>query len=150
MPLGDLFPDELKGQNAENNLRIGSVLRYFNTDTRPPKVKRIVVVGFNEGKILFAYVFINTEINPNIFSSPRMRDLHLAFEASGREYLDHDSYVDCSQIKQEDSDAIKELMTQDFSVHIGDLSGNDIEKVVEKLKNAPTIDVKTKRKFGLI
>ena len=150
MPLGDLFPKELREQLSNDNLKVGSVLRYYKTNTIPPKLKRAVVVGFDNDKILFASVFINSEINPNMFPTQRLRDLHLPFEATGRNYLDHDSFVDCSQIHVEDAQIVKTLMIDDMSVHIGDLSDADCEKIVDTLRTAHTIPTAVKRKYGLM
>lgn len=59
----DFFPDELKEQIANNNLKVGAVLRIPVSFTTPPKVKRLVIVGF----IALASVLINSEINPKNF-----------------------------------------------------------------------------------
>ena len=150
MPLGDLFPKELREQLSNDNLKVGSVLRYYKTNTIPPKLKRAVVVGFDNDKILFASVFINSEINPNMFPTQRLRDLHLSFEAINRDYIDHDSFVDCSQIHVENVHTVKTLMVNDMSVHIGDLSDADCEKVIEALKMAHTIPRAVKRRYGLM
>ena len=150
MPLGDLFPKELREQLSNDNLKVGSVLRYYKTNTIPPKLKRAVVVGFDNDKILFASVFINSEVNPNMFPTQRLRDLHLSFEAINRDYIDHDSFVDCSQIHVENVQTVKTLMIDDESVHIGDLSDADCEKVIETLKMAHTIPRAVKRRYGLM
>ena len=150
MHLGDLFPQELREQLSDNNLKVGSVLRFFMKDTNPPKDKRVIVVGFNDDKVLFAYVYINSEINPNMFSTPRLRNLHLPFEANGRSYLTHDSFVDCSQIKEENAQTIRDVMTDNIGVHIGDLSETDCKKVIDALKTSFRIDLKIKKKYGIV
>ena len=150
MPLGDSFPEELREQLSDNNLKVGSVLRFFIKDTNPPKDKRAIVVGFNNDKILFAYVLINSEINPNMFPTSRLRDLHLPFEANGRSYLTHDSFVDCSQIKEEDAQTMRAAMTDNVGIHIGDLSETDCKKVIETLKTSFRIDPKIKKKYGIV
>ena len=150
MQLGDLFPQELREQLSGNNLKIGSVLRFFMKDTNPPKDKRAIVVGFNDDKILFAYVLINSEINPNMFPTPRLRDLHLSFEANSRSYLTHDSFVDCSQIKEEDAQAMRTEMTDNVGIHIGDLSETDCKKVIDTLRTSFRIDQKIKKKYGIV
>jgi hypothetical protein len=52
---------------SESFLKIGTVLRYFVKDTIPPKIKRLIIVGIDDELITTATIFINTEINPNIF-----------------------------------------------------------------------------------
>ena len=148
--LGDLFPDEFREQLAVNNLKIGSVLRYFDDNTIPPKIKRKVVVGFDADKILFAFLYINTEINPNIFPTQSLRDLHLELDITGRDYLDHKSFLDCSQIFEDDTERVKMLMTNDVNIHKGELSKEDFDNVFKKVKSAKTIATKIKRKYGFI
>ena len=46
MQLGDLFPQELREQLSDNNLKVGSVLRFFMKDTNPPKDKRAIDIKF--------------------------------------------------------------------------------------------------------
>jgi hypothetical protein len=94
----DFFSPDLKRQFAEENLKIGAVLKYHVPFTIPPKTKRIVIVGFDNQKVALASVLINTEINPNKFSTPESRNLHLELDSEGRTYLDHTSFIDCSQI----------------------------------------------------
>jgi hypothetical protein len=41
------------------------------------------------------------------------------------------------------------MLIEDSSVHLGELSNEDIGAVVDKIKNARTIPIKTKKKFSL-
>jgi hypothetical protein len=148
--LGDLFPDELKGQFADDNFKIGAVLKYHIGSTIPPKYKRLIIIGFDAHNMFMASVFINSQINPNIFRSPQARQQHLELDVNNRTYLDKISYVDCSQIKIEDTTAIKDLLVTNPSIHIGELSNSDLTDVLDKIKNSPTITPKEKRRFGLI
>ena len=150
MPIGDFFPEELREQLSENNLKIGSVLRYGRTDTNPPKPKFGVVVGFDAYNIWFASVYINSEINPYLFPTQRLRDLHLPLEAKDSSYLSHDSFVDCSQIHVDDVNTIKTLMTNDINIHVGNLSDADCKQVLATLKTAHTIPAKIKQRYGLM
>ena len=94
MSLSDSFPDGFKKDFAQRNLKIGSVIRLYLGDTNPPKQKRFILVGQSYDKLLFAAIFINSEINPNIFPTQELKDLNLKLLASERDYLDHDSYAD--------------------------------------------------------
>jgi hypothetical protein len=148
--LGDLFPDELKGQFADENFKIGAVLKYYDVSTNPPKVKRLIIVGFDTHKIFMASVYINSEINPNIFRNTKAQDQHLELDANNRDYLDKTSFVDCSQIKVEDISDVKNLIATNPSVHIGELSNSDLTNVFDKLRNAWNITPKEKKRFGFI
>jgi len=148
--LGDLFPDSLKEKLASNQLKVGSVLRYHVDNTTPPKIKRMVIVGFDREVVFFVYVFINSDINPNMFPTPVLRDLHIELDPKGRTYLDHNSFVDCSKIREDNVEYIKSLLTIDSNIHIGNLSEDDCSNVLEKIRTAKTISVAQKRKYGLL
>ena len=97
MSLGEFFPDVFKADYARRNLEVGSVLKLYVKDTKPPKEKRFIIVGKNIDGLCLATVYINSEINEKINYSPELKELHLSFLAAGRTYLDHDSFVDCSE-----------------------------------------------------
>lgn len=144
----DFFPDELKEQLANNNLKVGTVLRIPVSFTTPPKVKRLVVVGFDSENIALASVLINSEINPNKFPTQKMKDLHLELDGNNRDYLDHTSYVDCSQIREMEVTTIKSMLIEDPAICLGELDTADLTNVVDKIKTAYTISNKIKKKFG--
>lgn len=148
--LGDLFPDDLKDQFANDNFKIGAVLKYHVDSTNPPKYKRLIIIGFDNQKVFLASVFINSEINPNIFRSPQARNQHLELDANNRDYLDKTSFVDCSQIKVEDMATVRDLIATNPSIHIGELSNSDLTDVLDKVRNAINISPREKRRFGLI
>jgi hypothetical protein len=147
--LSDFFPDELKEQFANSHFNVGAVLRYHVDFTTPPKIKRFVIVGFDQQKIALASVLINSEINPNIFPTPELKALHLELEATNRDYLEHTSYVDCSQIIEQEVMTLKELLADDPSIHLGELDSKDLAVLLEKIRTAGTIPAKIKKKFGL-
>jgi len=147
--LGDFFPQESKEQLANFNFKPGAVLRYHVDNTNPPKVKRLVVIAVDDEKISFAYVFINSEINPNVFRSEEMKDCHLELTSNGRPYLDHTSFVDCTSLHEYSIDTVKGLMTNSSRVHIGEMAETDFRNVVDKIRNAPTISTNELKKYGL-
>lgn len=99
--LGDAFPEEARNSFACQKLQPRTVCRLFIKDTNPPKVKRIVIIGINkEGKALIGYLFINSKINSTVFHSPELKSLHLQLSSKNAAYLDHDSFLDCSQIHE--------------------------------------------------
>ena len=148
--LGDLFSDELKEQFADDNFKIGAVLKHHDASTNPPKLKISVIIGFDSQNLFMASVYINSEINPNIFRSPQARKQHLELDATTRDYLDHTSYVDCSKFRVRDASLIKKLITDDPNVHIGELSSSYLTDVLDKIKNSVTITQSEKKRFGFI
>lgn len=147
--LGDLFPKGLKDQIITGNLKVGSVFRIFDNTTKPPKIKRFIVVGLSQDNVMFATVFINTEINPNMFPTPELQALHLPLDINGRPYLDHSSYVDCSQIFEKKVEEVKSAYENDMQSHLGDLATEDLKAVKGIIKNTRTISVKKKKEYGL-
>ncbi|HOX82232.1 MAG TPA: hypothetical protein PLJ60_05435 [Chryseolinea sp.] len=131
-PLGDQFPEEFKKQFASQNLKVGSVLRALVTDTTPPKIKRFIVIGLSADKLALGTIYINTEINPNVFQSAELKNLHIKLEAAGREYLDHDSFVDCSKIFEKEYDTILKMLAADAGMLMGELKPDDIKMLKQK------------------
>jgi hypothetical protein len=69
---------------------------------------------------------------------------------AGREYLDYDSFADCSQIYKKEFNDLRNQLIDNPSIHIGQLSQKDIESVLKLIKSARTISIKTKREFNLL
>jgi len=147
--LGNFFPDDIKSDFASDKLKAGVVLRFFVTDTTPPKIKRIIIIAIEHSRILAATVFINSEINPAIFSSEELRKLQYKLEYAKCDFLDHDSYVDCSEIKERTADSLMKLLKSSPSVHLGELCTEEFKAIKELIKGARTIPVRIKKKFSL-
>jgi hypothetical protein len=146
----DFLPQESKEQLSENNFKVGAVLKYHVDFTKPPKVKRLIVVGVDAEKVLFAAVLINSKINPKVFPSPELQNLHVELDSIGREYLDHKSFVDCSNLIEQDIATIKNLMATLPITHLGSLSEQDLKDVTDKIKGAKTVTPKMKKKYGFL
>ena len=93
--LGDFFPDEEKSQYADRQLKPGQVVFIFSGFTNPPKEKYLVIGHLGEKPLLFV---INSSVHPYIQSRPDMLKCQVLLAASDYGFLDHDSYVDCSQV----------------------------------------------------
>ena len=97
--LSDAFPEEHKMASAERTLRIGAVLRLPVTDTTPPKLKRMIVIGFNDIRSEMACIYINSEINTRALPTTWMQQMQLSLQHSGRAYLEHNSFADCLKLR---------------------------------------------------
>lgn len=149
MSLSDSFPENFRNEFAQRNLKIGSVIRVYVEDTNPPKEKRFILVGQSFDKLMFATIFINSEINPNVFPNKELRDLNLKLIASERPYLDHDSYADCSNIKKRDASWLLSVIGDDPTKVIGELTEADLGEIRLRIKSARTITPTIKKTFGL-
>lgn len=85
-------------------------------------------------------VFINSEINPNIFRTDELRNLHVPLNAQGNDFIEHDCFVDCSSIKEPSFEEIKQLLSNDPECSKG---------IVQTIRSAITISPSQKRKFGI-
>ncbi len=94
-------------------------------------------------------VFINSEINPNIFRTDELRNLHVPLNAQGNDFIDHDCFVDCSSIKERSFGEIRQLLSNDPECSKSIVSETTMEVIVQTIRNAVTISSSQKRKFGV-
>jgi hypothetical protein len=149
MGLGDFFPDDLKSEFASRAIEVGNVLRLKVKETKPPKIKRFVIVGVSLDGIMLASVFINSEMNLNINWCQELQLLQIPLGQNGREYLENDSFVDCSKIYPMEVKDIEDVIKKDPRVVLGKLQNEDIELILDTIRNAATIKGKIKKKYGL-
>lgn len=149
MSFSDAFPEDFRAEFARQKLKIGSVIRVFVQDTNPPKEKRLILIGQSHDKLMFASIYINSEINPNVFHNEELKRLNMELIAADREYLDHDSYADCSMIVKRNADWLLHLIKGDPSKIIGELSAEDLKEISSRIKSARTITAADKKTFGL-
>lgn len=107
------------------------------------------MVGISYDKIFYASIFLNSEVNVNIFSTTALKDLHIELKAEDRTYLDHDSFADCSQIQKRKAAWLFEIISNDPSKILGELSKDDLKLLKEKIKSATTLSPAIKKMFGL-
>lgn len=147
--LGDFFPKTIREEFSERNLCPGTVLKTFVHDTKPPKIKFFVVLATDQGSLAVACLYINTEINVNVFPTQALRDLHLPLRSGEYEFLGHDSYLDCSDIREKEYEAIKSTLTGDPSVLYGKLTQADLDSALRIVGSAETIKPKLRKKYNL-
>jgi hypothetical protein len=150
MSIGDLLPDHIRKQFAADSIKIGAVIRCHVKFTRPPKTKRFIIAGIANDLERVAVVCINSEINFNVIGSPELQALQYKVESAGTDYLDHDSFIDCSQLNVMEVKELTRNILHDSTVVLGDLSGADLAAVKTHLKNAKTISIRMKKEFHLI
>src|SRR5687768_6522242 len=95
----------------------GTVYREFLWTTTPPKVKRYVILAENTDSILIA--LINSFININYLGTQELQNLQLKLSADGRFYLDHDSYLNCSQVYEMTKVSLLARLKADRNMYIG-------------------------------
>ena len=123
-PLSDFFPESTRESFSKRNLKEGVVIRLESPYTTPKKIKRFIVFAFSNDKSFAGIVYINSDVNPNIFKDPRVIKLHLEFKSKGRNYLDTDSYVDCSQINSWSKNDLHKELKKNQAIEIGEKTSN--------------------------
>lgn len=147
-PLGDAFSIEHKNQFIENNLKIGSVLKFYCK--RANKEKRFIVIAEKYDKETLGLVYINTDINQHFFPTPELQALHLPLEfTEEREYITHDCFAACNDFFPYTYEYIAGLMHLSIDTYLGELSENDLNRILVLVKSAKTIKPAKKKEFGL-
>lgn len=149
MDLSDFLPSDFRKDFASRNLKIGTVLRLSVKDTKPPKIKRFIVVGKTIDGLSLASVYINSHINLKVNWNIELQSLNIPLENKGNDFLDRDSFVDCSKLVFRDSNEISEIIQNNPQAVKGELKEEDLQLILETLRNSITIKGKYKKKYGL-
>lgn len=154
--LSDFFDENYKEGFINRTLERSVVVKCFVENTTPPKSKRFVIVGITENESdesnqsILGAVFINTLPNQNVIKTPHLKMLQLPISAKSNDFLDHDSFLDCSQIHEYEYPFIKEQLLSEPKLILGKLNQQDFIKMLDLLQNAQTIAPKLLKKYGLI
>ena len=148
MALGDHFSkEEKKSLKLPNGLQIGVVIRKHVNFTTPPKTKRFIIVGFYNNH--YALVLINSEINSLFNYNEILKSQHIELECDNREYLIKDSFVDCSSLHHPfEIKVLEREIDEDPDIVIGTVDKNDLNLIIDTLKNSDIIKGKFKKRFG--
>jgi len=147
--LADAFGEEERARFAADNIVTGAVILTYVTDTNPPKEKRLIIAGESYDHVTVATLYINTELNMKVFPTKDLQDLNPEFTAEGRDYLNHDSHIDCSSLHVLRKDFLAGLIAADPGRHLGNISEEDLKMVRGLIKTAKTIKPGLKKTYGL-
>jgi hypothetical protein len=126
-------------------VNVGEVIRIFVYDTNPPKVKYLLIVGSCSQEI--ATVFINSDSPAHL--PPYLRGVHVPIATHNCPFLQHDSFIDCSDIRDRPKDEINKILQKDPGRNHGSIPRNVLSVVMTTLKNSMTIPTDAKIKYGL-
>ena len=127
----------------------GAVLKTFVKDTHPPKEKYFIVIAFSLENIAVATVYINSEINPNLFKTEELKNFHLQLRVSDYTFLKHNAFVDCTQLHEKTYAELLVLLQSFPATHVGILTEADYQQIRVSLKATRLISVAVKKKLGL-
>src|SRR5687768_14553657 len=138
MDLNVRFSHEERLKFVRERFQAGAVIKLDCDFTTPPKAKRLLVVASNRDRpLLFV---INTSPTDFAKNRPRLIDQHLPLAKADENFLDHDSFLDCSTAYDNfDKDNIEEALAGDTSLILGKLSAQTAEKIVEVIADSPTL-----------
>lgn len=150
MSLGENFPENFRKEFAGRQIKIGNVIRAFVNITNPPKEKYFVVIGITKDKNIIGLSFINSNINLNVHNTPELYNLQYKITKDQNSFLDNDSYIDCSDIKEIPHSEIEEKVVQSPEMVKGAISNQDLNQCLNLLKISPKLTRKQLKKFDLI
>lgn len=139
MGTGNLLDQTLKAKLIEKILVVGSILRIRVLDTNPPKIKYIVIVAIDGNTATYATIFINTDVNMRVLNTDELLNLQIELTPETCPAVEHVCYADCSKIAERNVNDIIALVARNADCHRGNLSKEQKEAILEKLKSASTI-----------
>ena len=148
MSLGDFFPDDLKNDFANRNIDLGNAILIKIPDFNITYDKYIIVVAKDNSEVSIAYVVINSETNPNIAYNSYLKSLHLKIEKNNNPFLEKDSFVDCSKLREFPIKTVIDFLTKNPERAVGNVSSDILKAILITLTNAKTIEPFMKKKFG--
>ncbi len=148
--IADAFGSDYKQQYTERSLKVGVIIKRFENSTNPPKTKYSIIVGESNDNIVFARVYINSEINPNLFPTPDLMSLHHGLDDNDYNCLERYSYVDCSRLINISKEELIEEISSATDVIQEDVKDYDLTGILEIIKIAGTINRAEKRRFDLL
>ncbi|MBS9767987.1 MAG: hypothetical protein KGV44_10680 [Flavobacteriaceae bacterium] len=148
MNLGDLFPNELKQEFAKRNIDLGSAILIKIPDFTVSYDKYIIVVAKDNSETDLAYVVINSVINDNVAYNDYLKSLHIKIDKEYHSFLERDSYVDCSKLREFQIQKVIDFLTQNPERAVGNVIEETLKQIHITITNAKTIAPFVKRKFG--
>ncbi len=140
--LGDSFPPEKKEDYFKRNVTVGAVIRIFCDFTNPPKPKPLVIVCMDPKVLCF---LINSEIHPFIKKRAELRASQILMPKESHSFLDHDSFIDCTEAKEFSLEDIKSQIFQDMSCIKGESSAEVKKIIVTTVSSSSTISPRDKK-----
>jgi hypothetical protein len=118
----------------------GAIVHIYCPYIINPHEKFVVIVHVDIEDDLVLGFFINSEINQLVVSNPDKLKCQIELSEQDYSFLDHDSYLDCSEVQDESGYEEMALhLASKPSDHKGMLDQRDIQKVLEKVREAKTI-----------
>ncbi len=148
MSLGDFFPDDLRDEFAQRNIDLGNAILIKIPDFTVTYDKFIIVVAKDKDMVSLAYVVINSEANPNFAYNSYLKSLHLKIDKKNNSFLDKDSFVDCSKLREFPIQTVVDFLIKNPERAVGNVSQAMLKSIHITITTASTIEPFMKSKFG--
>jgi hypothetical protein len=121
-----------------DDLRIGTIVYFYDPESYDPKPKFCVIIGISEDLYHIATLYINSEVNINAINSPALVALQYKIKLKDyRQFLTNDSYVDCSTMKHRMKGSFLENLNAKGRIK-GSLIPTDLKNVISLINNSET------------
>lgn len=135
--LGPFFPEDMRRDHAVRHVTPGRVLYLACDFTKPPKEKFIVLVAPDDPPLLLV---VNSSIPPFISANLHLAVCQVILMASDHAFLDHDSFVNCSEVidSMSSSDLLGQLVVDPARIK-GEVSAPARSRIVGAVRTARTV-----------
>jgi hypothetical protein len=138
MSLGSIFPDAFKKKRITERLKPGIVIKHKAVmDDGKEHEKRYVVLSVSESTLTCV---INTDLSNFIKSRAHLLNCQISVPGKNYEFLDHDSYIDCSRIRTyKTSEIISQLLAEPSWIY-EKIDDPLRKKIIEAMEKSEAID----------
>ena len=134
--LGDFFSEDKKREHIARSLKPGQIFYLFCNFTSPQKEKYLILIC-SEPKHLF--FLINSEIHPFIKKRSELNQCQVSLKQNDHNFLDHDSFIDCIDVKEFHLEEIENQILVDMSRIKGTANQQVIDNIIAAVKTTKTI-----------
>lgn len=132
-----------------DDLKIGTVIDILDSYSTPPKRKYSIIVAIAEDKFYIGTVYINTDVNVLTINSPELVALQHEIHQTKYPFLQHNSFVDCSDMKPRLQSELLRQLSNGGRV-IGRIVKDDLVAINSLIRSADTIIPHYKKLCNLI
>lgn len=142
MTLASSFPQAQREESFERQFVPGVLIRLFCSFTIPKKEKRLLIVDCGPPPFFFV---INSEINQYKQEKSRLLAQQVLLEHAQYGCMDHNCYVDCSNLRDEFSyDHIKGRLTAEPDRFLGRINPATLAEILTVVDDSKTLEPREK------
>lgn len=151
MNIADAFPESYRQDFANRNIDIGSAILIKMPDFDVNYDKYVIYLSESASdQTKCGILIINTKINQNINFNIYLLSQHILIDVLRHDFLDEDSYIDCTQIHPKDIQEIVDHISNNPKNLCGNVQEDIMIKVKDLLINSRVLSNNDKRKYKLI